>query len=658
MSTVTESAKEAYDKHEWLSAFELFTDADAANPLGAEDLERFAWASRWSGHFAEEVGLLERAERAYAEIGDRPGAARMAIHLGASAYSHGRVAVAAGCFARAVDSLADLPEGREHALLAFMNSMGLLSQGDTASARKLATQALDIAKRVGAKDLEALAKLSLGHVSLSQGETKAGIALHDEASGAAMTGTLGPWASGFIYCSVIVACRNRADWRRAAEWTERTASWCRSDANEYYPGLCRVHRAEVLRFKGAYEDAEKSALAAKEILMQVTPLSAGWAEQEIAEICLRRGDLDGAKEACQRAIELGTEPQPVLAKLQLAEGDAAGALRSIDAALQSTTLFMLEGRVNLLPAKVTIALAMNELGAAREALGSLEELAAELDTPAPMAAACQARGELELKSGNAQQACDAFRRAWRLWWEIEAPYDAARSQALLADASVALGDLGGAVLQLKAAQANFERVGASADGRRAAERLAAVETQRDLSIQDGKDSERSLKTFMFTDIVDSTKLVDVLGDDSWDALLQWHNRTLRDCFENRSGEEAGSEGDGFFVAFDDAAAALECAVEIQRILAKHRVEHGFAPQVRIGLHTAEALKRGGDYAGKGVHTAARIGAAGGAGDILASTDTVEAAPDDFEVSRPRELELKGLSVPVRVVSVQWRSDSR
>src|SRR5206468_3254058 len=83
-------------------------------------------------------------------------------------------------------------------------------------------------------------------------------------------------------------------------------------------------------------------------------------------------------------------------------------------------------------------------------------------------------------------------------------------------------------------------------------------------------------------------------------------RELRSAFAHHRGEEVNSTGDGFFVAFERALDGLDCAVDIQRRLARHRREHGFAPRVRIGLHTAEATREGRDYRGRGVHVAARI----------------------------------------------------
>src|SRR5918996_5308974 len=153
---------------------------------------------------------------------------------------------------------------------------------------------------------------------------------------------------------------------------------------------------------------------------------------------------------------------------------------------------------------------------------------------------------------------------------------------------------------------------------------------------------RVLKTFMFTDIVKSTNLAEAMGDTAWSELLRWHDETLRSFFAAHNGDEVSSTGDGFFVGFDSPDAAVTCAVAIQRRLAEHRKQHGFAPQVRIGLHAAEATVVADDYAGLGVHEAARVGALAEGGEILTTCDTVEAEGLSFPLSNERRVSLKGL----------------
>jgi class 3 adenylate cyclase len=163
---------------------------------------------------------------------------------------------------------------------------------------------------------------------------------------------------------------------------------------------------------------------------------------------------------------------------------------------------------------------------------------------------------------------------------------------------------------------------------------------------------RVQKTFMFTDIVRSTNLVEALGDEAWESLLRWHDGTLRSLFSAHRGEEVVATGDGFFVAFDSPDDAVGCAVSIQRRLVEHRQTHGFAPQVRIGVHAAGATQVGRNFTGRGVHESSRIANVAEGGEILASRDT--ATGSGFPVSDPRTVSVRGISEPIEVVSVDWR----
>ena len=164
---------------------------------------------------------------------------------------------------------------------------------------------------------------------------------------------------------------------------------------------------------------------------------------------------------------------------------------------------------------------------------------------------------------------------------------------------------------------------------------------------------RVLKTFMFTDIEKSTNLAEAIGDEAWSELLRWHDETLQSLFAANKGEEVVPTGDGFFVGFDSPDAAVTCAVAIQRRLAEHRKQHGFAPRVRIGLHASGAAQVGKSFRGKGVHEAARIAALAAGGEILASRTTIGSS-SPYPVSEPRMVTLRGISEPVEIVSIDWR----
>jgi class 3 adenylate cyclase len=218
----------------------------------------------------------------------------------------------------------------------------------------------------------------------------------------------------------------------------------------------------------------------------------------------------------------------------------------------------------------------------------------------------------------------------------------------LASAYQAGADPEGGILELRAAHATFARLGAALDERSVAQLLADA---GDTSAQSVAGDPVN-RTFMFTDIVKSTALVEAMGDEAWNEVLRWHDQTLRGLIARHAGEEINHSGDGVFASFAQPDRAIECALQIQRTLAEHRRTHGFAPQVRIGVHQAAATRVGLDYRGKGVHEAARIAAEAQGGEVLASWHTAQ--PCNFTLSEPRGVSLKGIAKPVQVVSVSWR----
>ena len=160
---------------------------------------------------------------------------------------------------------------------------------------------------------------------------------------------------------------------------------------------------------------------------------------------------------------------------------------------------------------------------------------------------------------------------------------------------------------------------------------------------------------MFTDIVGSTNLLETLGDEAWEDVMRWHNETLRTVIElARAARWCRDRRRVLRDVRGRGAARRRARWTIQRRLADHRRAHGFAPQVRIGLHAAEATIVADDYTGIGVHQAARVGAMAEGGEILVTRETVDAEPIPFPVTDERTVSLKGLAQPVGVASVDWR----
>ncbi|HEY3105575.1 MAG TPA: adenylate/guanylate cyclase domain-containing protein [Gaiellaceae bacterium] len=634
-------ARDAASRQSWREAFEAYEQLDQAT-LSAEDLERYGEAAWWRGKLGEAIRLRERAYVSYSGEGKDLAAARVALTLSWDEANRGAFSVAHGWFATAERLLAKEEESAEHGRVALTRaSTAMFAEGNYPLAIENFERAYELARRFGDRDTQMLALAGKGRALMKSGEIEQGLQLLDEGSAAAVSGELQAYSTTLVYCMTISSCQDVGDFRRAAEWTEAANRWCDRLDVTGFPGACRIHRAELMRLRGDLEAAEKVALAACDELHDFERYITAMGHYEIGEIRRRLGDFATADEAYARANELGHDPQPGLALLRLAEG-------KIDAAVAGITRTLEEAeeppsRLRRLPAQVEIAVAARDLKRARSAAAELEKLVDSYKigghrAPAFDAAVHIAAGRIALAEGDTDEAVLRLRQARDQWREVGAPFETAQARLLLGLAFRRHGDEHAAIAELDAAQSTFERIGAKADAERVAELLGRQQTRR---------------TFLFTDIVGSTRLLETLGNDKWRKLLGRHNEVLEEQIANCGGEVVQQTGDGFFAAFATPKAALEAAVAIQRALQAEIV----APDVRIGAHTGDAFESEGasnPYGGEAVHLAARIGAAAGAGEILASRETLDDAGTGFRSSNPRSEVFKGFEKPVDVISVDWR----
>ncbi|MGH2542544.1 MAG: transcriptional regulator, partial [Ardenticatenaceae bacterium] len=194
----------------------------------------------------------------------------------------------------------------------------------------------------------------------------------------------------------------------------------------------------------------------------------GWPLTELGRIRLRRGDILGAEEAFLGAHEVGWDPQPGLALVQLAKGGVALAARSIRDALEHPLNVPSKElppnselrRAPLLEAQVEIEVAAGHLDLARAAANQLSQIAALFQSKALLASAALARGRVGLAEGDTPAARRDFDEAAHLWSEVGAPYEAALARMGLGHAHRAEGSEERAILEFQAARSGFERVGA------------------------------------------------------------------------------------------------------------------------------------------------------------------------------------------------------
>jgi class 3 adenylate cyclase len=639
------AAREALERHAWDEAFELFSRAEREADLSGRDLESLAEAAFFTAHADLGVEAKERAFKAYVADGNGIRAAFLALDLTQQYAYRGKPSIASAWLHRGERLVENEAENYTHGYVALRRGEGAMHAGDVDTAIAFAEEAVRIGTASGEADLQATALTLLGSLRIATGETSDGFALMEEATIAAVNGELSPFVTGVIYCTMIAACRDLTDYRRASEWTEATERWCERQSVSGFPGVCRVHRAEVVALSGAWDRAvEELERATDECLAYnaFPPLADGF--YAIGEIRLRMGDLQGAEEAVRQAHAFGRSPEPVLALIRLAEGKERAALVAINSAVEQET-WDRWARARLLPAQIEIAIAAGDPALARRAADKLEHLVQSYDSPALHARRHEAFGRVLIAEGDHAMAAQELRIAIGHWRDVAAPFEIARGRTLLASALRGVGEDEAADLELGAARDEFVRLGAKLEAAEADKALQMAADRRAAPMQ-------ARKTFMFTDIVGSTNLAELLGDESWERLLHWHDDALRTLFARNGGEVVNSTGDGFFVAFDSARRGIDCAIAIQRALAEHRRTNGFAPSVRIGLHAAEANRRGDDYSGMGVHVAARVAALAGDGEIVATIETLGEA-DDILTADPREAALKGVTDPVKVASVRW-----
>jgi class 3 adenylate cyclase len=648
-------AQEALSRAAWQEGLELLSEADREHVLRPEDLPMLAQAGYFAGHPEISRDAWERIHVDAIRRGDSTKAAEAAIQILYLLMDAGLLAQFQGWSQRAERLLGNgESDSQLHGALTLIRSFYSLITGEMDKSLDLARKAIETATRFDDRDTLILARTTEARALIFQGHIEEGMALLDETAVSAASGELNPITSALVYCNVVCSWQGLAEYDRAEEWT--TAMTQHVDGHEVggAHGFCRVHRAEILRLRGECHEAASEAQRALEEIRTYSQGELGWPLNELGVIRMRLGDLSGAETAFMEAHEAGWEPQPGLALLRLAQGNVEAASASIRDALDNspdvpswelppnTEL----RRAPLLLAQVEIAVSSDELDAAREASKELDAIAATFKSKALRAGAAIARGSVQMGAGDHPAARASFQEGVRLWNELRAPYETARARMSLAAAHRAEGNDERAKLEVRAARSTFERLGAKLEARRAARIAAELEPP-------GKPAPREEKVFMFTDIVNSTNLVEAIGDESWRHLLRWHNQKIAALVSDHDGDVVQTTGDGFFVTFDAAPEAIECAVAIQRALDEHRRTHGFSPRVRIGLHMAEANREEADWSGVGVHAAARIGALAVGDEILVSRRTVDATGKAFEVSDRRSTSLKGISEPVEVVAVKW-----
>jgi tetratricopeptide (TPR) repeat protein len=459
-------AREAAAGGDWQAGYELLMKADSDTLLGPADLPLLAEVAYAAGHLDVTIEAWERAHALGVEAGDPVAAAgaavRVAMHL---LLDTALMAPVRGWLARAEHLLEGQLQTPAHAWLAVVRTYERMLTGDVQGARKWSERAIEVGSKHDAA-AAAVGRVAGARLRILDGDVAGGLALLDEVGVAAVSGGLDALSTGIVYCELVCALQGLAQYDVAEQWTDAMERWCRTNAIGSLHGRCRVHRAEILRLRGACDEAEREALVACEELRPYLRREMGWPLSELGRIRLRKGDIDGAEEALLGAHRVGWEPQPGLALVSLARGDFAAAAGAIRDALEHPSRVPSKERppdtelqrAPLLDAQVEIEIAGGDLDRARAAAGELERVAARFQSKALVAGATLARGRVRLAEGDAADAERRCSEAARLWNEIGAPYEAAIARMVHAEALRAGGREEHAVLELQAARAVLEQM--------------------------------------------------------------------------------------------------------------------------------------------------------------------------------------------------------
>ena len=259
MVETVELGRDAMDRHAWAEAVDVFAAADRDGGLAPADLERLGTAAWWAGQPDAATEALERAFAGYADAGQSSDAARVALALAYQAFRRQAVRSAAGGSPGPSTCSSPSPDSPSHAQSRCLQALGALMANRITEGIELADRAMALAQALNDPDSNFMAMSFKGMAMVFSGDWQAGFALIDEAATAASSGQLDLRIASDIYCNTIAACRNVGDLKRAGQWADEGERWMRRQSVGGYPGICRVHRAELKMLRGLWSEAEQEA---------------------------------------------------------------------------------------------------------------------------------------------------------------------------------------------------------------------------------------------------------------------------------------------------------------------------------------------------------------------------------------------------------------
>jgi LuxR family maltose regulon positive regulatory protein len=467
----------------WEEAYAAFTEAVALEQF-PEALEGLAMAAWWLNHVAETFQVRETAYRLYNERGDRRGAARTALWLALDHWSRrGEYAIANGWIRRANRLLESVEPSAEHAMAAAVEGhFAILTDRDTARARQLCEQAIELGRLLDVIDLEMYAQAILGFAEVCAGNIVEGMRLLDEATTAAISGEMTEIDSiCTTFCFVIFACEQVRDLDRAAQWCDKAREYAEKWSYRFIFNECLAHYAGVLIAQGDWAKAEQLLVTANSDLAQVHPAMAAEGVVRLADLRRRQGRFAEAEELFALSDDtplrmLGYKPALLgRALLALDQGNSASAIDLAERYLRSHDNESQLDCVEAYDVLVRAHLANGTRDEAEVALDALMSITNSVPAPSLQGCARLAAGFVAVADSDYGKARRNFEDAVDLFEQGGALYDAARARLELASVLFALGRIDAAHQEAKTATQAFDRFGASRQHQRAAALLRSIE---------------------------------------------------------------------------------------------------------------------------------------------------------------------------------------
>jgi ATP/maltotriose-dependent transcriptional regulator MalT len=455
-------ARQALETHEWATAFDLLTRPSEGTELAADDAYALGQAAWWLGRMDVSMDAYQRAHQQFVAAGRTDAAVMTAVHLSFAHANKGDFALAAAWHARAARLARKIPDSPAAGYLGIVECGAAYHSGDLEECLAKAQLVTKIGEDHTDPTLVAWGLHWQGLAHIRQGDIDQGWTLVDEAMLDITMRQMDPLWAGFLHCNTIRLCDELGDPGRGWRWVEATEGWLeKGPSGPLYSGICRMFKASILRERGNWPEAEREARRVCDELATLHISSESRSYYELGEIRRLGGDYAGAESFFRQAQEMAFDPQPGLSRLRLAQGHIDVASDQIRRALDGAGDRL--ARARLLPDLVVIALARGDLEAARSSVEELDGTATAYRSPGLEASAAWARAAVLLAEPDPASALAIFRMAARLSADLGSPYRVAIARRGAGEALRALGDEEGARIELDAARATFDRLGAEPD---------------------------------------------------------------------------------------------------------------------------------------------------------------------------------------------------